>query len=132
MILLDVNMPDMDGFETAAMIRSRRQTAQTPIIFVTAFNDEMHTAQGYSLGAVDYILSPVVPEILRTKVGVFVELYKKTAAGQPAGRGTRCPGPGTKPRGPPPRPQTAARRSSPRPATCSGSRSISRPSRAGS
>ena len=71
-------MPDMDGFETAAMIRSRRQTAQTPIIFVTAFSDEMHTAQGYSLGAVDYILSPVVPEILRTKVGVFVDLYKKT------------------------------------------------------
>ncbi len=77
-ILLDVNMPDMDGFETAAMIRSRRQTAHTPIIFITAFGDEMHTAQGYSLGAVDYILSPVVPEILRTKVGVFVDLYKKT------------------------------------------------------
>ena len=77
-ILLDVNMPDMDGFETAAMIRSRRQTAHTPIIFVTAFSDEMHTAQGYSLGAVDYILTPVVPEILRTKVGVFVDLYKKT------------------------------------------------------
>jgi signal transduction histidine kinase/DNA-binding response OmpR family regulator len=77
-ILLDVNMPGMDGFETAAMIRSRRQTAHTPIIFVTAFNDEMHTAQGYSLGAVDYILSPVVPQILRTKVGVFVDLYKKT------------------------------------------------------
>ena len=78
MILLDVNMPDMDGFETAAMIRSRRQTAHTPIIFITAFNDEMHTAQGYSLGAVDYILSPVVPDILCTKVGVFVDLYKKT------------------------------------------------------
>ncbi len=77
-ILLDVNMPGMDGFETAAMIRSRRQTAHTPIIFVTAFNDEMHTAQGYSLGAVDYILSPVVPQILRTKVGVFVDLYRKT------------------------------------------------------
>ena len=77
-ILLDVNMPGMDGFETAAMIRSRRQTAHTPIIFVTAFNDEMHTAQGYSIGAVDYILSPVVPQILRTKVGVFVELYKKS------------------------------------------------------
>jgi signal transduction histidine kinase/DNA-binding response OmpR family regulator len=77
-ILLDVNMPDMDGFETAAMIRSRRQTAHTPIIFITAFNDEMNTAQGYSLGAVDYILSPVVPDILRTKVGVFVDLYKKT------------------------------------------------------
>ncbi len=78
LVLLDVHMPDMDGFETAAMIRSRRQTAHTPIIFVTAFSDEMHTAQGYSLGAVDYILSPIVPEILRTKVGVFVDLYKKT------------------------------------------------------
>ncbi len=77
-ILLDVNMPDIDGFETAAMIRSRRQTVHTPIIFITAFSDEMHTAQGYSLGAVDYILSPVVPEILRTKVGVFVDLYRKT------------------------------------------------------
>lgn len=77
-ILLDVNMPDMDGFETAAMIRRRKQTAHTPIIFLTAIGDEMHTAQGYSLGAVDYILSPVVPEILRTKVGVFVDLYRKT------------------------------------------------------
>jgi signal transduction histidine kinase/DNA-binding response OmpR family regulator len=77
-ILLDVNMPDMDGFETAAMIRSRRQSAHTPIIFITAYNDEMHTAQGYSLGAVDYILAPVVPDILCTKVGVFVDLYKKT------------------------------------------------------
>src|SRR5262249_34810826 len=71
-------MPDMDGLETAAMIRSRRQTAHTPIIFVTAFSDEMHTAKGYSLGAVDYILTPIVPEILRTKVGVFVDLYKKS------------------------------------------------------
>jgi signal transduction histidine kinase/DNA-binding response OmpR family regulator len=77
-ILLDVHMPDMDGLETAAMIRSRRQTAHTPIIFITAFSDEMHTAQGYSIGAVDYILTPIVPEILRTKVGVFVDLYKKT------------------------------------------------------
>ncbi len=77
-ILLDVKMPDMNGLETAAMIRSRRQTAQTPIIFVTAYNDDMHTAQGYSLGAVDYIMTPIVPEILRTKVGVFIDLYKKT------------------------------------------------------
>ncbi len=77
-ILLDVNMPDMDGLETAAMIRQRRQTAQTPIIFITAFGEDAHSAQGYSLGAVDYIYSPVVPEILRTKVGVFVELFKKT------------------------------------------------------
>src|SRR5262249_19097455 len=77
-ILLDVHMPEMDGLETAAMIRNRRQTAHTPIIFVTALSDELHTAQGYSLGAVDYILTPVVPEILRTKVAVFVDLYKKT------------------------------------------------------
>jgi signal transduction histidine kinase/DNA-binding response OmpR family regulator len=77
-ILLDVNMPEMDGLETAAMIRTRRQSAHTPIIFITAFNDDMHTAQGYSLGAVDYIFSPVVPEILRKKVGVFVDLFKKT------------------------------------------------------
>jgi signal transduction histidine kinase/DNA-binding response OmpR family regulator len=68
----------MDGLETAAMIRQRRQTAQTPIIFITAFGDDVHSAQGYSLGAVDYIHSPVVPEILRTKVSVFVELFKKT------------------------------------------------------
>src|SRR5262245_57088840 len=77
-ILLDVNMPGMDGFETAALVRQHRRAANTPIIFITAFADEMLTAQGYSLGAVDYILSPVVPEILRTKVGVFVELFKKT------------------------------------------------------
>jgi signal transduction histidine kinase/DNA-binding response OmpR family regulator len=75
-ILLDVNMPGMDGLETAALIRGRRRSAHIPIIFITAFTDEMHTAQGYSLGAVDYILSPVVPEVLRTKVKVFVELYR--------------------------------------------------------
>jgi signal transduction histidine kinase/DNA-binding response OmpR family regulator len=75
-ILLDVNMPDLDGFETAAMIRQRPKSALTPIIFVTAFSDEMQAARGYSLGAVDYILSPVVPEILRTKVRVFVELFR--------------------------------------------------------
>ena len=77
-ILLDVNMPDMDGFETAELIRQRKQSAHTPIIFITAFSDDVHTARGYSLGAVDYIFSPVVPEILRTKVRVFVDLYDKT------------------------------------------------------
>ncbi|QDU28758.1 Autoinducer 2 sensor kinase/phosphatase LuxQ [Anatilimnocola aggregata] len=77
-ILLDVNMPDMDGFETAALIRQHRRCTHTPIIFVTAFGDDMHTAQGYSLGAVDYILSPIVPDILRTKVRVFVDLFRKT------------------------------------------------------
>lgn len=77
-ILLDVYMPGMSGFETAALIRQRRKSAHTPIIFITAFTDEIHSAQGYSMGAVDYILSPVVPEILRTKVKVFVDLYRKT------------------------------------------------------
>jgi signal transduction histidine kinase/DNA-binding response OmpR family regulator len=75
-VLLDVNMPDINGFETAAMIRQRKRSAHTPIIFITAFGDEMHTARGYSLGAVDYILSPVVPEVLRTKVHVFVDLFR--------------------------------------------------------
>src|SRR3954468_4681538 len=75
-ILLDVNMPDMDGFETAALIRQRKQSEHTPIIFLTAFADDTHAHRGYSLGAVDYILTPVVPEVLRTKVSVFVDLYR--------------------------------------------------------
>src|SRR5437763_5087232 len=65
-ILLDVNMPGMDGFETASLIRQRKSSRSTPIIFVTAFADEMQLAHGYSLGAVDYILAPVVPEVLRS------------------------------------------------------------------
>src|SRR5882757_7993076 len=77
-ILLDVNMPDMDGFETAAFIRERRRSEHTPIIFVTAFNDEVQMAKGYSLGAVDFISTPIDPDVLRTKVGVFVELFQKT------------------------------------------------------
>jgi signal transduction histidine kinase/DNA-binding response OmpR family regulator len=75
-ILLDVNMPDIDGFETAGLIRKYKRSAHTPIIFITAYADEMQTALGYSLGAVDYILSPVVPDILRSKVKVFVDLYQ--------------------------------------------------------
>ena len=75
-ILLDVNMPDIDGLETAKLIRQYKRSAHTPIIFITAYADEMQTAQGYSLGAVDYILSPVMPDVLRSKVKVFVELYQ--------------------------------------------------------
>jgi signal transduction histidine kinase/DNA-binding response OmpR family regulator len=76
LILLDVNMPGMDGLETAALIRSRRKSAHTPIILITAdYGDELRMSKAYSLGAVDYIASPVVPEILRAKVNVFVELY---------------------------------------------------------
>ena len=75
-ILLDVNMPGMDGLETAAMIRGRKRSAHVPIIFITAdYGDEVRTARGYSLGAVDFMVSPIVPEILRTKVKVFVDLY---------------------------------------------------------
>ena len=77
-ILLDVNMPDMDGLETAALIRQRKKTEHTPILFVTAFDDERRLRAGYSLGAVDYILSPVSPEVLRTKIGVFVDLFRMT------------------------------------------------------
>src|SRR2546423_4745885 len=78
-ILLDVNMPIMDGFETAALIRQRARSETTPIIFISAVNDtETHVSRGYSLGAVDYILTPVVPEILRAKIAVFVDLFKKT------------------------------------------------------
>jgi signal transduction histidine kinase/DNA-binding response OmpR family regulator len=77
-ILLDVNMPGMDGYETAALIRRRKRSAHTPIIFITAYADDMNTAQGYALGAVDYVLSPVIPEVLRTKVRVFVDLYLMT------------------------------------------------------
>src|SRR4051812_25606262 len=78
-ILLDVNMPGMDGFETAALIRQRARSETTPIIFISAVNDTVnHVAQGYSIGAVDYILTPVVPEILRAKIGVFVDLFRKT------------------------------------------------------
>jgi PAS domain S-box-containing protein len=79
-ILLDVSMPGMDGFETAALIRERESSANTPIIFVTAYgNSDNHIAQGYSLGAVDYLLTPVIPEILRTKVSVLVRLHEQTA-----------------------------------------------------
>lgn len=78
-IILDVNMPGMDGFETAALIRQRQCSETTPIIFVSAINDTVnHISRGYSLGAVDYILTPVVPDILRAKIAVFVDLFKKT------------------------------------------------------
>jgi signal transduction histidine kinase len=79
-ILLDVNMPDIDGLETANLIRRHKKSRHTPIIFITAYADEMQTSLGYKLGAVDYILSPVVPEVLRTKVRVFLELYNANTA----------------------------------------------------
>ena len=67
-ILLDVVMPDMDGFETAGLIRARKRTSAVPIIFVTAFPaDEIKTQNGYAVGAVDFVSTPVDPEILRAK-----------------------------------------------------------------
>jgi signal transduction histidine kinase len=75
-ILLDVNMPDIDGLETAGLIRQYKKTAQTPIVFITAYVDDVQAKRGYQLGAVDYIPSPVVPEVLRSKVRVFVELFR--------------------------------------------------------
>ncbi|TFZ00829.1 response regulator [Ramlibacter henchirensis] len=75
-ILLDVNMPDIDGLETASLIRHYKKSAQTPIVFITAYVDELQAKRGYALGAVDYIPSPVVPEVLRSKVRVFVELWR--------------------------------------------------------
>src|SRR6476646_565729 len=78
-ILLDVQMPGIDGFETATLIRERSRSQHTPIIFMTAFSSsDSLVFKGYSLGAVDYLLKPVKPEVLISKVAVFVDLFKKT------------------------------------------------------
>lgn len=78
-ILLDVRMPDMDGFETAQLIRSRPRSRQVPILFLTGFRNEEHLFRGYNLGAVDFLFKPIVPEVLRSKVAVFVELSRINA-----------------------------------------------------
>jgi signal transduction histidine kinase len=81
LILLDVAMPDLDGYETAELIRSRERSRQTPIIFLTAnYRSDAQVFRGYSVGAVDYIFKPFSAEILRSKVAVFVELYQKREA----------------------------------------------------
>ncbi len=79
-ILLDVHMPTIDGLETAALIRGRERTRNVPIIFLTAYDSagSAHMAQGYSHGAVDYIIKPIDPQALKAKVAVFVELHRKT------------------------------------------------------
>ncbi|HBE35811.1 MAG TPA: hybrid sensor histidine kinase/response regulator, partial [Cyanobacteria bacterium UBA11368] len=78
-ILLDVQMPGIDGFETATLIRQRERSRHTPIIFLTAFStSNTFVAKGYELGAVDYMLKPFDPTILTSKVAVFVDLFKKT------------------------------------------------------
>ncbi|TMQ35126.1 MAG: response regulator, partial [Planctomycetota bacterium] len=79
LILMDVLMPGMDGFETAALIRERDRSSHTPIIFLTAAGmSETYMFKGYSVGAVDYLFKPIEPEVLRSKVTVFVDLFKKT------------------------------------------------------
>lgn len=80
-ILLDVQMPQMDGFEVATLIRQRPRSQDTPIIFLTAFSSsEQFMFKGYALGAVDYLIKPIAPNILLSKVAIFIELFKKTEA----------------------------------------------------
>jgi CheY-like chemotaxis protein len=76
-ILMDVRMPGMDGYETVDLIRQRRESSRTPIIFVTAFGreDQPETVAAYTSGAVDFLFTPVVPDVLRAKVSVFVDLF---------------------------------------------------------
>ncbi|MDX2151193.1 MAG: response regulator [Bryobacteraceae bacterium] len=76
-ILLDVRMPDLDGFETARLIRARPRSRHTPILFLTAYRSDEHLFRGYDLGAVDFLFKPIVPEILQSKVAVFVELSRR-------------------------------------------------------
>jgi signal transduction histidine kinase len=81
LILLDVQMPDMDGFETARLIRARPRSQHTPILFMTAISKtDLHVSRGYAAGAVDYLFKPVNPDLLRAKVAAFLELWRKTRA----------------------------------------------------
>lgn len=78
-LVLDVRMPGMTGFELAQMVKERRKTARIPIIFLSAYyNEDQHVLEGYGSGAVDYLHKPVNPAVLRSKVAVFAELHKKT------------------------------------------------------
>lgn len=75
-ILLDVQMPGMDGFETAKLVRARKRNEDTPIIFITAiYHSTENIAQGYSLGAIDYLFKPFNPEMLKSKIGAFVKIH---------------------------------------------------------
>src|SRR6266699_4673375 len=82
-ILLDVEMPDMDGFQTATLIRDRDKSFHTPIIFLSGISkNDVHVSQGYSLGVVDYIFKPFSPDVLRSKVSAFVDMYKQRREAQ--------------------------------------------------
>jgi PAS domain S-box-containing protein len=78
-VLLDVKMPEMDGFQTAELIRARKRSRHTPILFLTGYKSDEQLFRGYDLGAVDFLFKPIVPEILRSKVNVFVELSRNHA-----------------------------------------------------
>jgi two-component system cell cycle response regulator len=81
LILLDVQMPEMDGFETAEIIRNNRKSMNTPIIFITAIGrEEQYTTRGYEVGAVDFMYKPINPQVLISKVAVFIELYRQRQA----------------------------------------------------
>jgi response regulator RpfG family c-di-GMP phosphodiesterase len=81
LVLLDVQMPEMDGFEVAELMRKKEKTSQIPIIFITAINKEdKYVFKGYEKGAVDYLFKPIEPEILRSKVNVFLDLHRKKIA----------------------------------------------------
>src|SRR5215213_9355966 len=80
-IVLDVQMPEIDGIELAKLIKQRRKTQHIPILFLTAYYQaEEHIVQGYGVGAVDYLTKPVNPAVLRSKIGVFLDLFQKTRA----------------------------------------------------
>jgi len=79
LLILDIRLPGMTGFELAELVKQRKKTAHVPIIFLTAYyNEDQHVLEGYGTGAVDYLLKPVNPHILRSKVAVFAELYRKS------------------------------------------------------
>ena len=79
LLILDIRLPGMTGYELAKMIKQRKKTAGVPIIFLTAYyNEDQHVLEGYGAGAVDYLLKPVNPAILRSKVAVFAELYSRS------------------------------------------------------
>jgi len=79
LLILDIRMPGMSGFELAQVIKERKKTAQVPIIFLTAYDsDDQHVLEGYGTGAVDYLHKPINTAVLRSKVAVFAELHRKT------------------------------------------------------
>ena len=79
LLILDIRMPGMTGFELVQLIKERKKTARVPIIFLTAYyNEDQHVLEGYDTGAVDYLHKPVNPVILRSKVAIFAELYRKS------------------------------------------------------